>query len=82
VEPAFFKLMASLQITRDKELVNRQVANEVLSQLKQKHPDQEFEFFEDKIRGKNQIVYLSNLLREIRSAPIARTRSSNGSWTR
>jgi uncharacterized protein YtpQ (UPF0354 family) len=67
--PAFFKLMASLQITRDAELFARQVANEVLARLREKHPEQEFEFDQNNIKGKNQIVYLSNLLREVRSSP-------------
>ena len=61
--------MASLQITRDNEMLVRKVANEVLHQLQEKHPDQEFEFDADKIRGKNQVVYLSNLVREVRAAP-------------
>ena len=67
--PAFFKLMASLHITRDAELFARQVSNEVLARLREKHPDQEFEFDQNNIKGKNQVVYLSNLLREVRSAP-------------
>jgi uncharacterized protein YtpQ (UPF0354 family) len=68
--PPFFQLMASLQITRDDEMLVRKVANEVLRQLKERHPDQEFDFDADnKIRGKQQVVYLSNLVREIRAAP-------------
>ena len=67
--PPFFRLMASLQITRDKELQSRQIANEVLHQLKERHPDQEFAFDADKIRGKNQVVFLSNLVREVRASP-------------
>ena len=61
--------MASLHITRDNELIARQVACDVLQLLKEKHPDQEFEFDADKIKGKNQVVYLSNLTREVRAAP-------------
>lgn len=67
--PPFAKLMASLQITRDKELFARQIANDVLQRLKEKHPDQEFQFEGDKIRGTHQVVFLSNLLREVRAAP-------------
>ena len=66
--PPFYKLMASLQITRDDEMLVRKVANEVLAQLKKSHPDQEFDFDADKIKGKNQVVYLSNLMREVRAA--------------
>jgi hypothetical protein len=68
--PMFQQLMESLHITRDKELLMRQVANEVLAQLRAKHPDQEFEFDEENhIRGKGQMVYLSNVYREIRESP-------------
>jgi uncharacterized protein YtpQ (UPF0354 family) len=70
--PPFHKLMASLHITRDNELLLRQIANEVLLQLRERHPDQEFEFDEDRIRGKNQVVYLSNLYREVKAAPARR----------
>src|SRR5262249_12666866 len=37
--PPFQQLMASLQITRDKELVLRQVANEVLAKLREQNPE-------------------------------------------
>jgi uncharacterized protein YtpQ (UPF0354 family) len=67
--PLFQQVMASLQITRDQELAMRKVANEVLHQLRERHPEQEFAFDEDKIRGKNRVVFLSNLYREVRSAP-------------
>src|SRR5205085_1942788 len=67
--PPFHKMMASLHITRDHELLARQVANEVLRQLNEKHPDQEFAFDNNNIRGKNQVVYLSNLTREVKAAP-------------
>lgn len=68
--PPFQKLMESLQITRDKELLMRQVANEVLRQLRERHPDQEFEFDEDnRIRGKGQMVFLSNVYREVQRSP-------------
>jgi uncharacterized protein YtpQ (UPF0354 family) len=66
-------MMASLQITRDDELLARQVANEVLHQLRERHPDQDFAFDADnKIRGKGQVVFLSNLVREVRAAPARR----------
>jgi hypothetical protein len=70
--PPFQQLMASLQITRDDELLMRQLANDVLAQLRQRHPEQEFEFDDNNIRGRDQVVYLSNLYREIRSAPARR----------
>jgi uncharacterized protein YtpQ (UPF0354 family) len=67
--PQFERLMASLQITREDELFLRKVANEVLQLLKEKHPDQDFQFDEKGIRGKNQHVFLGNLYREVRAAP-------------
>ena len=67
--PAFDKVMASLRIDRDDELLYRQVANEVLTQLQKRYPDQEFEPEEKGIRGKNQFVYLSNVYREVKESP-------------
>jgi uncharacterized protein YtpQ (UPF0354 family) len=67
--PPFLQLMSSLQITRDREMLVRKVANEVLAQLRQRHPEQEFDFDADKIRGRDRVVYLSNLVREVRAAP-------------
>ncbi|MBL8799880.1 MAG: DUF1444 family protein [Planctomycetia bacterium] len=70
--PPFQKLMASLRITRDDQLAEVKIAEEVLARLREKHPDQDFAFDSGKIRGKNQVVYLSNLYREIKSAPARR----------
>jgi hypothetical protein len=67
--PPFAQIMTSLQITRDDELLQRKVANAVLAKLREKHPEQEFAFDADRIRGRDQVVYLSNLFREVRSAP-------------
>lgn len=67
--PLFGQLMASLQITREDEGLLRKVANEVLVQLRRKFPEQEFAFDGNQIRGRDQVVYLSNLFREIRAAP-------------
>ncbi len=70
--PPFERLMASIQITRAAGLMMRQVANEVLAQLRERYPDQEFEFDEKGIRGKNRTVYLGNLYREVKGSPKAR----------
>jgi hypothetical protein len=67
--PPFAQIMASLQITRDDELLRCRVANAVLARLRQQHPDQEFAFDAGRIRGRNQVVYLGNLFREVRAAP-------------
>jgi hypothetical protein len=70
--PDFERVMASLQITRDEQLLMRKVANEVLQQLRKRHPDQEFEFDDKGIRGRNRVVFLGNLFREVRSAAPSR----------
>ncbi len=67
--PPFDRVMASLEITRDEELALRQLANEVLAQLRKRHPDQDFRHDEKGIRGHNRVVFLSNLYREVRAAP-------------
>jgi uncharacterized protein YtpQ (UPF0354 family) len=72
--PMFERLMASLQITRDDELLFRQLANELLELLRKKYPDQDFQHDEKGIRGKNQVIYLSNLLRDVKAAPDRRAK--------
>ncbi len=72
--PPFQQVMASLQITRDDELVLRKLANDVMVLLREKHPEQEFEFEGNRIRGRGQVVYLSNLYREVRASPKRRDR--------
>ena len=67
--PLFHAVMASLQITRDKQLLDIKLAVEVMEMLQKKHPDQEFKMEDGKIRGPNQLVYLGNLAREIQGAP-------------
>ena len=67
--PPFDKVMGSLQITRDDELVYRRVAGEILEQMRELYPDQDFQFDDKGIRGKNQVVYLNNVVREVCSAP-------------
>ncbi len=70
--PTFDQLMATLQITRDEELALRQLTNEVLTLLRERHPEQDFRLDEKGIRGLNSVVYLSNLHREVRAAPARR----------
>jgi uncharacterized protein YtpQ (UPF0354 family) len=70
--PPFAQLMASLQITRDNELLMRKVANDVMAELQRRHPDEEFTFEGTKIRGPRQVVYVGNLYREVRAAPSRR----------
>jgi uncharacterized protein YtpQ (UPF0354 family) len=70
--PPFEKVMASLRITRDEELLHRRLANDVMAQLRQQYPDQEFEFEEKGIRGPDRVVFLSNVYREVKAAPARR----------
>src|SRR5437868_4343278 len=67
--PLFEKVMASLRITRDDELLKVQAAGEVVKQLRERQPDQDFKLEEKGIRGKNQMVYLTNLYRELLAEP-------------
>jgi uncharacterized protein YtpQ (UPF0354 family) len=71
--PNFEHLLTTLEITRDEELALRQLTNEVLELLRQRHPDQDFQHDEKGIRGRNRVVFLSNLHREVRAAPARRT---------
>ena len=70
--PIFEQLMSSLEITRDEELALRQLTNEVLQLLRQRHPEQDFQLDEKGIRGRNRVVFMSNLHREVRAAPARR----------
>ena len=70
--PTFEHLLTTLEITRDEELALRQLTNEVLALLRQRHPEHDFQFDEKGIRGRNRVVYLSNLHREVRAAPARR----------
>jgi uncharacterized protein YtpQ (UPF0354 family) len=70
--PTFERLLTTLEITRDEELALRQLTNEVLPLLQQRHPEQDYQLDEKGIRGRNSIVYLSNLYREVRAAPARR----------
>jgi uncharacterized protein YtpQ (UPF0354 family) len=70
--PPFLKVMASLQITREEQLLMRKVANDVMAELRKKHPDQDFEFEENRIRGEDRVVYLGNVFREVRASPSRR----------
>ncbi|HEV3235854.1 MAG TPA: hypothetical protein VGZ25_02630 [Gemmataceae bacterium] len=72
--PLFQEVMASLQITRDDQLFERQVANDLLAALRERHPEQDFHFDKNHIRGSDRVVYLSNILREIRGMPEDRTK--------
>src|SRR5262245_32740495 len=67
--PPFQQLMASLQITREEEALQRKIANEVLARLRERRPEQDFAFDANRIRGRDQVVYLGNLYRDVRATP-------------
>jgi uncharacterized protein YtpQ (UPF0354 family) len=67
--PQFDRLMASLRITRDRELALRKAANDVLKQLSERHPDQGYEFDDDGIRGRDHRISLGNLYRQVEASP-------------
>jgi uncharacterized protein YtpQ (UPF0354 family) len=70
--PIFEQLLATLEITREDELALRQLTNEVLALLRQRHPEEHFQPDEKGIRGGDRVVFLSNLHREVRAAPARR----------
>jgi uncharacterized protein YtpQ (UPF0354 family) len=72
--PIFQQLMASLEITRDDHLLHRRVVIDLIELLRKRMPEQEFELEDDTIRGRNQVVYLSNLYREVKAAPDRRAK--------
>src|SRR5262249_27459605 len=67
--PTFEQLLATLEITGDEELALRQLSIEVLELLRERYPEQDFRLDEKGIRGRNRVVFLSNLYREVRAAP-------------
>ena len=67
--PIFDQVMTSLEITRENEHLMRKVADEVMTRLREVRPEQEYEFDEKGIRGRDHAVYLDNVFREVRLAP-------------
>lgn len=72
--PPFQKVMESLEITRDLEHLENKLVYEVVEMLRKRYPDQEFIYEDGKLRGPNQVIYLSNLLREVQSDPKRRAK--------
>jgi uncharacterized protein YtpQ (UPF0354 family) len=70
--PPFQAVMASLQITRDDQLLHIQVAHDVVKLLRERQPEEDFKIDGSVIRAGHRVVYLSNLCREVRSAPARR----------
>jgi uncharacterized protein YtpQ (UPF0354 family) len=72
--PPFEKLIYSIRITRDEELFYRRLSVEVLEKLRAKHPEEDFKIDEKGIRGNHQVVFLSNIWREVQAAPERRAK--------
>jgi uncharacterized protein YtpQ (UPF0354 family) len=71
--PIFERVVSSLEITREDELDLRKLTGEVLTLLRERHPEEDFQVDEKGIRGGNRVVFLSNLHREVRAAPAHRS---------
>jgi len=69
--PRLERLMATLEITRDEELIAFKVTNAVMAELKDRFPEQNYEFDTEDgtIRGPDNVIYLSNLRRQVMNAP-------------
>jgi uncharacterized protein YtpQ (UPF0354 family) len=67
--PLFQQVMSSLRVTRDDELLVRRATVDLLTKLRDRHPEQGFEFEDNKIRGKEQVIYLGNFYREVCASP-------------
>jgi len=65
----FDQLMASLQITRAREHLHCKVADEVLQRLHVVRPEQDYRFDDQKIRGRDHVVFLDNIVREVLENP-------------
>jgi uncharacterized protein YtpQ (UPF0354 family) len=67
--PDFERLMRSLRITRENELLMRKLGTEVIQRLRELCPEQDYRFDEEGIRGRDHRIYLDNLFRQVKSAP-------------
>lgn len=65
----FDRLMQSLEITRERELLLRRIGDDVLMLLQEKHPDEEYHWEEQAIRGRGHVVFLGNVLRDVQRHP-------------
>jgi uncharacterized protein YtpQ (UPF0354 family) len=66
--PPFQRLMDSLTITRDDQLLDRKVVIAVMDELKKQYPDQEFTVEGNRIKGAQHSIYLGNLCNEVRGS--------------
>lgn len=66
--PPFQRLLETLEITRDDELLDRKVIIAVMEELKNKYPDQEFTLEGNRIKGPHQSIFLGNLCNEVRGS--------------
>lgn len=67
--PQFERLMTSVQITRDDELFGRRLADQVMQRIRRAYPEQDYQWDDEKIRGRDHVLYLGNLYRQVLAAP-------------
>jgi uncharacterized protein YtpQ (UPF0354 family) len=67
--PQFDRLMASLEITRDRELLLRKTADDVYKRLRELFPDEDYQLEEDVIRGRDQRISLANVYKQVVASP-------------
>ena len=65
----FDRLMASLHITRDRALAKLKLVQALLPKLEERFPDQDYEYEDGALRGKEHVVYVSNLFRQVQMDP-------------
>jgi uncharacterized protein YtpQ (UPF0354 family) len=67
--PIFDRVMTSLLITREDDLAKLKVTNALLVRLRERFPDQEYEYDSGVIRGQDHVIYTGNLARQIQMDP-------------
>jgi uncharacterized protein YtpQ (UPF0354 family) len=67
--PQFQRLMASLEITRERELLLRQTADHVYKRLRELHPEQDYRMDEDGICGRDHRISLANVYQQVAASP-------------
>jgi len=70
--PQFDRLMASLEITRDREVLLQRTADDLQKRLRELHPDQDYRIEGDAIRGRSQRISLAGVYNEVAASPLKR----------
>ncbi|HEY2384619.1 MAG TPA: DUF1444 family protein [Terriglobia bacterium] len=67
--PQFERLMSSLEIMRERELLLRKTDDDLLQRLRRLHPEQDYHFDDARIRGRDHTISPANLYKEVAAAP-------------